>query len=81
MGGALAFLAFVGVMVLFLQAVNMAKLTDVQAAQAAEAQSIADLATRIGNQAPPAATEADLDGVVKAANDNKAAVDALVPAV
>lgn len=59
----------------------MAKLSDVQDAQKREADAIAALATALASLPKPAATEADLDGVVAAADANTAAVNALLPPV
>ena len=76
-GGLFCILAVLLVVNLFTGIVNMAKLTDVQQAQAATTQAIVDLTARLGAQSPPAATEADLDGIVAAEVANKAAIDAL----
>lgn len=55
----------------------MATLSDVQAAQATETAAITALASRI---VPPAATAADLDGIVATATANIAAINAIDPA-
>lgn len=54
----------------------MATLSDVQAAQATETAAITALAARI---VPPAATAADLDGIVATATANTAAINAIDP--
>lgn len=55
----------------------MASLSDVQAAQATETAAITALAARI---VPPAATAADLDGLVATATANTATINAIDPA-
>lgn len=55
----------------------MASLQDVQAAQAATAQAIAAIATRIP---APAATATDLDGLVATEQQNTTAANAIDPA-
>lgn len=62
---------------LHLRDITMASLSDVQAAQATETAAITALAARI---IPPAATAADLDGLVATANSNAAAINAIDPA-
>lgn len=62
---------------LHLREITMASLTDVQAAQATETAAITALAARI---VPPAATAADLDGLVATATANTAAINAIDPA-
>lgn len=62
---------------LHLREIFMAQLSDVQAAQATETAAITALAARI---IPPAATAADLDGLVATATSNTAAINAIDPA-
>lgn len=62
---------------LHLREITMASLSDVQAAQATETAAITALAARI---VPPAATAADLDGIVATATANTAAINAIDPA-
>lgn len=60
----------------------MAKLGDVQTSIDALAKAVSDLSGRIpAPQPPPAATEADLDGVKAAIDAQTAAVNALAPTV
>lgn len=66
---------------LHLRNIIMATLDEVKAAQATETQAIVDLAARVAALPKPAATEADLDGIVSSAQANTAAVQAIAPTV
>lgn len=58
---------------------TMASLQQVQDAQTTTAQAVADLATRIANQAPPAATASDLDTLVQGEQAIQAKLAAIDP--